>query len=65
MTIIIENPDTQNLLGLIIASILEKNLVDPKKQNLIRRLNSLINIQAGKMKINLTLREDNIIIRQG
>jgi ubiquinone biosynthesis protein UbiJ len=65
MTITIESPDTQNLFGLIIASILEKNLNEPKKRNLIRRHKSLINIQAGKMKVNLTLSGDNVTIKQG
>lgn len=61
----INNPEKMNLLGLILANILKKNLKNKGVSRLLERLSSSINIKAGRMKVNLRFNKGEIQIRRG
>lgn len=61
----IERSESMNLLGLILANIIQKNL---KHQGIINTINNYvcsINIHAGRMKANITFSKGEVVIRKG
>ena len=65
MKVIILQKEKMPIFGLIIGSVLEKNLEDPKKEKKTRSIRGVIGIQAGKMKIALNFDQENITIHPG
>ncbi len=61
----IEHPENMNLLGLILASILKKNLERENISRIVSKLSSSINIRAGRMEANLTFIDGDVLIRRG
>lgn len=61
----IDNPENMNLLGLILANMIKKNLENQDVSHLIRRLSSSINIKAGRMKTNLSFKNGIVLISRG
>jgi len=51
--VVLDQPETMNLLGLILKSILEGNLELEKKARKAAKINGKIGVQAGEMKITL------------
>lgn len=61
----IEKPESMNLLGLILASMIKKNLENQENSRLVEKLSSSINIKAGRMKANLRFKDGEILIGRG
>jgi len=61
----IENISSISIMGLIIKSIVDKNIADPSVAKKIARKKSVINIQAGQMKIHLIMNRGDLEIKQG
>jgi len=61
----IENPASMSILGLIIKTIVDKNISDPAKYAKVADINSVINIKAGKMKIHLIMERGNLEVVHG
>jgi len=60
-----ENPGSMSVAGLIIKSIVERNISDPSRYKKISNVESIINIQAGKMKVHLVLNKGEITLAPG
>ncbi len=61
----IEHPENMSLLGLILASMLKKNLEIQEISLVANKLSSSINIRAGRMKANLSFIDGDVLIRRG
>ena len=61
-SVVIEAPETMNLLGLLLRSILERNLADPAKASRASRLRGEIAIRGGRMRVTLKFAEGGITI---
>lgn len=61
----IEHPENMNLLGLILANMLKKNLQNQDVSRLVEKLSSSINIKAGRMKANLGFKNGEVLISSG
>ena len=53
MAVVLNEPETMNLLGLILHSILEGNLAVEKKARKAGKIRGDIGVQAGEMKVTL------------
>ena len=60
--VVVEAPETMNLLGLLLRSILERNLADPAKASRAARLRGEIAIRGGRMRVTLKFAESGITI---
>lgn len=47
----IEDPTRMNILGLILGSIIERNLADPKRAALAKKLSGEVVVRCGEMAI--------------
>lgn len=63
--LIIENPEEMNLLGLILANIIGKNLKKTSVKDLLSNTKSTIDIQAGKMGACIMINNGLLTIRRG
>lgn len=54
-----------SIAGLIIKRIIDNNLQDDRKYRKISRVDSIINIQAGRMKLQLILNRGDIEVKAG
>jgi hypothetical protein len=61
----IENPETANLLGLILQSLIEGNLADPRKAARARKIRGTVLVQAGAMRVSLHCQEGRFTIARG
>lgn len=61
----IDDPPSMSLLGLILASILERNLADPALQRSAARLRGDVVVQAGEMIVTLSFAEGGVTVRRG
>ena len=61
----IENPGSMSIVGLIIKTIVERNVSDPSRYKKISNTKSVINIQAGKMKVHLVLNRGELALAPG
>jgi hypothetical protein len=61
----IDDPPRMSLLGLILGSILTRNLDDPRRQRVAARLRGEIVVQAGEMVVTLSCRGDEVRICRG
>ena len=61
----IENASSMSIMGLIIKKIVDNNISKPACYAKIANLDSIINIQAGKMKIHLIMKRGDIELRHG
>jgi len=64
-SVTIDDPPSMNLLGLILASILERNLADPARQRGAARLRGDVVVQAGEMVVTLSFAEGGVTVRRG
>jgi hypothetical protein len=65
MKIVIEDVQKMNLLGLMLANIMERNLTNPTKQQAIRQIQGDVVIRAGEMVITLRFENNTIHIFRG
>jgi hypothetical protein len=63
--VIIDDPPRMSLLGLILGSILERNLADPRRQRAAQRLHGEIVVQAGEMVVTLRCGDGVVRICRG
>ncbi len=61
----IENPGAMSVVGLIIKTIVDRNISNPSRYKKVSNTQSIINIQAGKMKVHLVLDKGELEIRAG
>ncbi len=61
-SVVVEGPETMNLLGLLLRSILERNLADPAKAGRAARLRGEVAVRGGKMRVTLKFAEGSITI---
>jgi hypothetical protein len=61
-SVVLEAPETMNLLGLLLRSILERSLADPAKANRAARLRGEIAVRGGRMRVTLKFAEGQITI---
>jgi hypothetical protein len=63
--IVLIEPERMNLLGLLLASLLERRLVDPGARRHFRALHGQVQIEAGAMKVMLGFGAGKLEIRRG
>lgn len=61
----IDNIESMSIMGLILKTILEKNISKTKKYNRVKNLNAIYNIGAGKMKVNVSFNNGEITVATG
>ncbi|MFH1129945.1 MAG: SCP2 sterol-binding domain-containing protein [Pseudomonadota bacterium] len=61
-TIVIQDPPTMNLLGLIVGNILERNIADPKARAYFAKLGGDVVVQAGEMFVTLEFKKGELVI---
>ncbi len=61
-SVVVEAPETMNLLGLLLRSILERNLADPAKAGRATRLRGEVAVRGGRMRVTLTFGEGGVTI---
>lgn len=61
----IEDPARMNLLGLILGSIIERNLVDAQKRRRFEKLSGKVVVQASEMIITLKFERGKLRIARG
>jgi hypothetical protein len=61
-SVVIEAPETMNLLGLLLRSILERSLADPAKADRAAGLRGEIAVRGGKMRVTLRFADGGITI---
>ena len=62
----IDDPDRMNILGLILGSILERNLADPKRAAMLGKLSGNVVVKCGEMAITVDfIGNDTIRISRG
>ena len=60
--VVVDTPETMNLLGLLLRSILERNLADPAKAARAARLRGEIAVRGGRMRVTLKFAAGDITI---
>jgi ubiquinone biosynthesis protein UbiJ len=60
--VVLEAPETMNLLGLLLRSILERNLADPAKAGRAARLKGEVAVRGGKMRVTLRFAPEGVTI---
>lgn len=60
--VIIDDPQRMNLLGLILANIIERNLSQPPLLQRFEKLSGSLNVQARKMEISLTFEGGKLVV---
>ena len=60
--VVVEAPETMNLLGLLLRSILERSLADPAKADRASRLNGDVAVRGGRMRVTLKFAPGGITI---
>jgi hypothetical protein len=63
--VIIQDAPSMNLLGLILASILERNLVDPRRKQIFEKLSGDVVVQAGEMVVTLAFDQGKLAVSRG
>ena len=61
----VDNKSSMSILGLILKNIVDKNIADPKVYAKISRVKSIINIQAGRMKVHLLMNRGELEVKPG
>jgi len=54
-----------SITGLILKKIIDQNIADPKIYSKITTIDSVINVQAGRMKVTLILKNGEVEIKMG
>jgi hypothetical protein len=62
VSVVIEEPETMNLLGLLLHSILQRNLADPVKASRATHLRGEVAVRGGRMRVRLRFEESGITI---
>ena len=57
--------DRMNLLGLILASLLERNLVSPQRRKLLDKTTGIVVVRAGEMQVTATFAEGRVSLTRG
>ncbi len=63
--VVLDNPRTMNLLGLLMQGLLEGNLKSVARQRILRRLRGDVQVRAGKMTATLRFADGRITILAG
>lgn len=63
--VVVDQPERQNLLGLLMQNILAANLADEAKRSRVRALKADIQVQAGEMIVTLRLDNGRVTIMEG
>ena len=61
----IEDPTRMNLLGLILGSLIERNLSDPELKRRFDKLEGAVAVQAGRMAITLRFTRGSLVVARG
>lgn len=61
----IEELNKMSIAGLILKKIIDQNIADPAKFAKVSNLDSVINLQIGRMKIHLIMKYGAIEVRPG
>ncbi len=61
----IDDPARMNLLGLILGSVLERNLEKPEIERRAARLRAAVAVQAGEMVVTLAFQGGPVQVRRG
>jgi len=60
--VIIDDPPRMNLLGLILANIIERNLSQPLLLERFQKLSGSLNVQAREMRVSLTFEGGKLVV---
>ncbi|MEW6203172.1 MAG: SCP2 sterol-binding domain-containing protein [bacterium] len=63
--LIIKEPESMNIMGLILKHLMEQNLKDAGKAEAARKMNCVIAMRGGKMGVTITFRSGTITIERG
>ena len=61
----IDDPARMNLLGLILGSVLDRNLGRPELAKRAAKLSAEVAVQAGEMAVPLVFRGGEVLVRRG
>jgi ubiquinone biosynthesis protein UbiJ len=61
-TVIVEDPEHMNLLGLLLCSMLERRLTDSAAQKRVRRLRGEVGVKGGRMRVTLRFAGDTVVL---
>lgn len=63
--VVVDHPETQNLLGLLVQNILANNMADDAKYARVRSLTADVQVQAGDMVVTLRFGDGKLTIVAG
>lgn len=63
--VIINDPPTMNLLGLLLGNIIERNLAHEAKLRKFQKLSGALEVHAGEMCVTLTFADDKMTVSRG
>jgi hypothetical protein len=61
----IADPARMNLLGLILANLIERNLADPELRRRFDRLDGAVAVTAGRMAVTLRFARGSLSVERG
>jgi len=61
----IDDPPRMNLLGLILAGIIERNLEDQEKRQRFEKLDAEVVVRAGEMAVTLRFGGGRLVVSRG
>ena len=63
--VVIDDPPTMSLLGLLLGSIIERRAESPEGQKRLGKLKGAMVVEAGKMAISMRFAEGRVTISRG
>lgn len=63
--VVIDDPPTMNLLGLLLGSIIERRVALDKAKHRLQKLRGTVVVEAGQMAISMAFGEGRVTIRRG
>ena len=64
MEVVLEKPESMNLLGLILKMIIDRNLQDGMMADLVRNTKGALNLGAGAMKATLKFEGEKVVVER-
>lgn len=64
-TVVIQQPERMNLLGLILGGIIERNLEHERHRRTFQRLGGEVEVRAGGMLVTMAFDAGRLTIRRG
>ena len=63
--VVLKDPESMNLMGLFLKTILERNMENASKAAVIQNMRATIDVKGGKMGVSLIIDRGTITIERG